>query len=93
MAKGDPVAEAVRQSVIRYLAIGIANIANGFNPEMVIVGGEIAREKNLFYADLLRQSKEHCLERSFSGLTIAFSELEDQAAALGVAHLMLERVI
>lgn len=92
LAQGDSVAEEVRQFLTKYLAIGIANMVNGFNPERVIIGGEIAKAKQLLYADLWKQCKERCLERSFLGLEIVFSELGEKVSALGVAGMMLEQV-
>lgn len=92
MVHGDPTAGQVRQFVTKYLALGIVNIVNAFNPEMVIIGGKIAQKKDLFYADLCKLTKEFCSERAFSGLSIVFSKLEEQAAALGVAQLMLDRL-
>lgn len=93
LGQGDAIANEVCQSLIKYLGIGISNLVNGFNPEMVVIGGKLAQKKDLLYVDLWKQCKERCLERSFLGLMIAFSDLEDQATALGAARLMLDRII
>ena len=36
---GDPVCEAVLDQVVRYLGVGIANIINLFNPQLIVIGG------------------------------------------------------
>lgn len=89
----EPQALDILEFTIKYLGIGIANIVNGINPEMIIIGGKIAELKDLIYNPLLKQLKEHCLDKTFSGLTLEFTNLNDQACALGVAGQFLEKTI
>ena len=89
----DPPALDILEFTIKYLGIGIANIVNGINPEMIIIGGKIAELKDLIYNPLLKQLKEYCLDKTFSGLTLEFTSLKDQACALGVAGQFIEKTI
>lgn len=89
----NPDALSILDETIRYLAIGMANIANGLNPEMMIIGGEIAELREVVFNSLLKHVKERCLDKTFSGLTIEFSRLGNQAAALGMAELMIRRTL
>ena len=87
---GDPAAGEVMNETIRYLGIGIANIANGLNPEMIVVGGKIARAKEGIFNALLKTVKDNCLDKTFGGLTIEFSRMDNRASALGVAGMVID---
>lgn len=89
---GDPLACAALAETVKYLGIGIANIVNGINPEMVVIGGRITAARELILEPLLREIKERSLDKSFSGLTLAFSPLHARATALGMAHMMLDQL-
>jgi predicted NBD/HSP70 family sugar kinase len=89
--ENDPAATHAINETIVSLSIGLTNLINGLNPEMIVLGGGIVRIKQLIYADLLRNVKERCWEFSFKAVNLRFSELEDHAAALGVGSLAIER--
>ncbi len=92
-AAGDPVALGALEETARYLGIGLANIANALNPELIVLGGKLAQHQPLIRNRLLREVKGRALDRAFRGLTVDFSTLGVQATALGVAGLALQRVI
>jgi glucokinase-like ROK family protein len=89
--QNDPAATQAINKTVTYLGLGLTNLINGLNPEMIVLGGAITRIGSLIYADLLKNIKERCFEFSFKGVTIRFSELENHAAALGAANLAIER--
>jgi predicted NBD/HSP70 family sugar kinase len=93
LRQDDPEAHATLEWTIRYLGTGIANIVNSINPEMVIIGGKITELQDIIAKPLLKQIKEICLDKTFSGLTFKFTTVKDQACALGVAGLFLEKTI
>jgi predicted NBD/HSP70 family sugar kinase len=90
---GDPHALATLEFTVKYLGIGIANIVNSINPEMVIIGGKITELQDIIARPLLKQIKESSLDKTFSGLTFRFASLKDQACAMGVAGLFIEKTI
>lgn len=90
---GDPLALAILECTAKYLGIGIANIVNSINPEMVIIGGKITELQDIVAKPLLKQIKESCLDKTFSGLTFKFTTLKNQACAMGVAGLFIEKTI
>lgn len=83
----------VLQSITKYLGIGIANIINGLNPEMVVIEGEITELKDVIFNGLLKEIKERSLEKSFSGVRIEFSQLGNKATALGMGSIVIEKII
>lgn len=44
MRKGDKVAQAVVNKYIEYLSVGVSNILNIFQPEVICIGGGISKE-------------------------------------------------
>lgn len=86
---GDPLAVRLVNRAVNYLGVGIANIVNIFDPELVIVGGDLA----LAGEDVLRPIREE-LDRLLSGanrpkVQVLPGTLGDQAAVLGAASLVL----
>lgn len=86
-------AKEVIDETIRYLGIGLANIANGLNPEMIVLGGKIAKIKDQIYTPLLKAIKDNCLDKTFSGLAIEFSSLSNFAGAFGMAGLVIDNLV
>lgn len=90
---GNREALETLEMVVKYLGIGIANIVNGINPQMVVIGGKIAELRELVYNKLLKEVKERTLLKAFSGLKIDFSGLENRACALGAAGMVVDKII
>jgi predicted NBD/HSP70 family sugar kinase len=73
---GDPRARWALDEASRWLAIGVGNLVNLFNPELVIFGGELR--------DLLALLEHDIVNRmGVSGLTMAREHVELVASALG----------
>lgn len=81
------------EEVGKYLGLGIANLINGLNPELIILGGELTRAKEYIYPFLLRSVKKYALEEAFKTVTIRFSNLNGDIPALGVAGMMIEKLL
>jgi glucokinase len=84
--KGDPLAGEVINSAATYLGIGMVNLVNIFNPEMIVVGGGVAKMGDL----LLKPARQVVMERAFpesvAAVRIVTTELGDDAGLLGAAH-------
>lgn len=91
--KNDPVAIRVINETTDYLGLGIANLINGLNPEMIIIGGKITEVESAIQWRLLEEIKEHCFEYSYRSVEIKFSQLKNKATALGVGGLMIDYLL
>jgi len=89
----EKIAIEVMNCVVKYLGIGIGNIVNGLNPEMIVIGGKIADARDQLYDPLLKQVKDSSLEESFLELQLRFSSLNNKAPAMGVAAIVLEKAL
>lgn len=89
---GDGPAQEALAEVGRYLGVGIANIANIFNPEMIVLGGAVAGAGRF----LIRPAREEAKRRAFpgviKGLKIVRAKLGEDAGLLGAAAPFLEDV-
>jgi glucokinase len=83
----DGVAISVVRDTVRYIGMAIANLVAMFDPEIVVLGGEIAAAQDL----LLEPVRQECQRRVSPDLAphlrIAASPLGDTAAAIGAARL------
>lgn len=82
------VVEAIDQFQ-RYFGIGLANILNIFNPDVVIVGGGIV---DAFGPKLLKKvkkvAKKYALPGVYDKTSIEISKLADDAVIYGAYHLL-----
>jgi N-acetylglucosamine repressor len=78
--------KAARDSLLataKFLALGIANIINSLNPEMVVVGGELAGVWPMLEPVILDTLKPKVFGRNFSAVRIMPSALEFNASLVG----------
>jgi len=88
---GDALAQGVVAWTARFLGVGLANLVNIFNPEMIIIGGGLSKLGNL----LLEPAVKVVAERAFPLLNRAVrfvaSPLGDDATILGAAAFALHK--
>ncbi|MGE5576766.1 MAG: ROK family protein, partial [Syntrophothermus sp.] len=88
---GDPLAREITEETGRYIGIGIANIANLIDPEMIILGGERMQQSgHLLLAAVEEAVNEHLFSQPAAGLRIVPSSLGDDAWVIGAATLVLK---
>lgn len=91
--QGDALAMELLQNVARYLGVGVSNVINIFNPELVIIGGGITRVYQLIEASMMEVIKQRVLESCFASVRIEYSA-EGRAAALnGIVDLTMQGII
>jgi len=88
---GDSLASEVISKAANYLGVGMVNLVNIFNPEMIIVGGGMAKMGDL----LLNPARQVVRERAFSlsaqAVRIVPAQLGDDAGVLGAAIFALQQ--
>jgi glucokinase len=88
---GDPLALELVSRAGSYLGVGMVNLINIFNPQMIIVGGGVSRMGDM----LLDPAREVVRERAFrlpaEAVRIIISELGDDAGVLGAAAFVREQ--
>ncbi len=84
---GDVLALEVFHRMGDYLGIGLANLINILNPEMIVVGGGVANGWELFEQHMRHQVDEHAFPLPASEVKIVPAECGDDAGLLGAARL------
>ena len=89
-ALGDEVALEVWDEVGTMLGIGIGNYVNIFAPDVVAIGGNIARAGDFLLKPAIRAARNVAIPTLFADVTIGVAEQIDDAGMLGGAALALE---
>jgi glucokinase len=86
--KGDKFVEKIVEEAAEYAGIGVANLINILNPEIVVVGGGVIEAlENEVMPSLLKAVKEHVMPGTMDGIKIEASKLGDHAGITGAAVL------
>ena len=85
----EPVRDAILNAAAD-IAIGVANIITTIHPELVVIGGGVAKLGSLLF-DRIRQDVEDRIGRLFpvDGIRIESSQLEEKAGVLGAIALAI----
>lgn len=90
---GDSETQSALWETGRWLGIGIGNLINIFNPEMVVVGGFFHSLYPSMAAAIEVGAKAVALDAPWEACTIRRSELGSAALVIGAAELVLGEVI
>ena len=89
--KGDSLCKQMADETGRYLGIGIANIVNLINPEMVILGGGMARAGDLLFEPVRKYVREHAFTAATEGVEVVPAALGVNAGAIGAVAYVLKK--
>ena len=90
MRKGDEAGKQVVDTYIRYLACGIVNLINIFQPEVLCIGGGVCNEGDYLLKPLLEiVNTEQYSRYSLDKTEIKIAKLGNDAGIIGAAMLSL----
>lgn len=87
---GDAAAGAVLRQVGFYLGVGITNLVNIFNPEILVVGGGIAQAGRFLLDPAVAYLQEKGLRPNRDVVRVVTASLGPQAGMLGAACMALD---
>lgn len=88
MRMGDVSGKAVVDNYIDYLACGIANVINIFQPEVLCIGGGISKEGETILKPIRKYAEYNCFSKNIDKQTvIKTAELGNDAGIIGAAFL------
>jgi len=90
--RGDALALCVMEAMGRSLGIGIANLINIFNPEMVVIGGGVKDAWTLFIEATRDEVRKRAFAYPAERTRIVPSVLGDDAGMIGAAAVALQNV-
>ena len=83
----DEDAMQIMNEYIKYLAVGIVNVINLFDPEVIIIGGGIANAGEFLLKPLKKEVAENILFKDLPYADIKKAELGNDAGIIGAAIL------
>ena len=86
---GDPAAEAVLEQIGARLGVGLVNLANLLNPEVIVVGGGAVAAGELLVGPARRTLAERALGPN-RDVRVALAHFGPEAGMLGAALMALE---
>lgn len=85
----DRLALNIMEDTASYLSTGIINIVNLFNPDLILLGGEVARENHFLMERVNELVAEQALKTNMNGLKICSSSLGKDFELISAANLVL----
>jgi glucokinase len=86
--KSDRLSRMIWNEAIENLAIGISNIIQIMNPDIVVIGGGISKSWNIFKGPLKRHLKKYTWKRPLQGCDVKKAMLGDFSAHYGGYKLL-----
>lgn len=88
--EGDELALSVFDRVGTYLGVGVANLINLLNPEIIVIGGGVVNGSKLFEGPMRKQVAKRAFRAQRGKVKIAPAECGDNAGLLGAAKLAFD---
>lgn len=90
---GDPEIFIALNELGRWLGVGIGNLINTFNPDLVVIGGFFQELYPFLERSVNRSAQEMALSAPWLSATIRRSELGGDSALIGASELVFAEVI
>lgn len=86
---GDKSAVKVLEETGIIIGIGLTNLIHIINPELIVIGGGVAKAKDFIFAPLLETIQQRVLTKNAKETKIVMTKLLDDATLLGAVSLLL----
>ena len=91
VAAGDALAEELVRDTARYLGVGIANLLNILNPEVVVVCGGVTKAGDHLFVPLRREVARRAFRPAVEACLIVPGALPGTAGVVGAAKAWLDQ--
>jgi len=88
--QGDELAKELISRLGYYFGIGLVNLVNIFNPELILVGGGVAKMGDLLLQPAIKVVKERAFRTLANAVEIKPAILGDDSGILGAVAFVLE---
>jgi glucokinase len=87
--KGDELALEIFRRMGMYLGIGLANLINILNPEIIVIGGGVVNGWDLFQKHMMQQVEERAFPLLAARVKIERAKCGDDAGLVGGGRLAI----
>jgi glucokinase len=86
---GDALANEVIARTAYYVGVGLANLINIFNPELIVIGGGLSNIGDMLLKPAYDEAKRRAFPQIYQAVRFARAELGDDSGLLGAAIFVL----
>jgi glucokinase len=89
--RGDQIAVDLVAEAAKYLGIGLANLVNIFNPELIVIGGGLSKMGDMLLKPARRVLKERAFQLPAQTVHIVRARLGSNAGIIGAAAYVFDQ--
>ncbi|MFU8796492.1 MAG: ROK family protein [Dehalococcoidia bacterium] len=90
--RGDELARQLIARTGYYLGVGLANLVNMFNPELIVIGGGLSNIGEMLLEPAFDEARKRAYPQAFEAVQLVRAELGGNSGVLGAAALALDRM-
>jgi len=90
--QGDSLAKELIARTGYYVGVGLANLINIFNPELIIIGGGLSNIGDMLLEPAFKVAGERAYKEAFQAVRFASAELGRNSGVLGAAAFALQEM-
>lgn len=87
--KGDKVSKEILDNALSYLGIAIANLANIFDPDIIVIGGGVTNGGKIVFDKINEEVERRCLRTISGNMEVYKAILGGKVGVLGAAALAI----
>ena len=88
---GDDLANRLIARNAYYLGVGLANLINIFNPEVIVIGGGLSNIGDLLLLPAYEEAGRRAFKQSYQSMHFTLADLGRNSGVIGAAAYALER--
>ena len=88
--RGDSLARELIGRTGYYVGVGLANLINIFNPELIVIGGGLSNIGDMLLQPAFKVARQRAYEQAFQAVRFASAELGRNSGMLGAAAYALQ---
>jgi glucokinase len=90
--QGDSLAKELIARTSYYIGVGLVNLINIFNPELIVIGGGLSNIGDMLLEPAFNVAEERTYKKTFHAVRFASAELGRNSGVLGAAAFALQEV-
>jgi len=90
--KGDPLANELIIKTAYYFGVGLANLVNIFNPEMIVIGGGLSNMGDRLLKPAYRVAEERAFPQAYRAVRFVRAALGRNSGVLGAAAFAFDEM-
>jgi glucokinase len=90
--RGDSLARELIARTGYYVGVGLANLINIFNPELIVIGGGLSNIGDMLLKPAFRVAEERAFREAFQAVRFASAELGPNSGVLGAAAFAVQEM-